>query len=59
MNAHLQLHQLTEQTLALMLEYNEMHQLLVWLIDLCYTTSAPVADRCFRAIATVFASRCA
>lgn len=48
---------MTESTVALMLDYNEMPQLLEWLIDRCYTTSARVADKCFRAMAAVFAQR--
>ena len=53
-----QLQTLTESTLALLLEYNtDTPQLLDWLIDRCYTTPARVADKCFRALAAVFAQR--
>jgi hypothetical protein len=53
-----QLQSLTEMTLARMLDYNsDTPQLLEWLVDRCYSTPARVADKCFRALATVFAQR--
>lgn len=47
---------LSEETLALMLEYNDQTvQLLDWAINMCYTAVSNVADKCFRALTTVFA----
>uniref|UniRef100_A0A914W2H8 Protein furry n=1 Tax=Plectus sambesii TaxID=2011161 RepID=A0A914W2H8_9BILA len=49
---------LSEETLALMLDYNDQTgHLLEWTIERCYTMSARVADKCFRALTAVFSQR--
>lgn len=49
---------LADESLTLLLEYNaDIGAFLDWLVDRCYTAPGKVADKCFKAIATVFSNR--
>ncbi|KRZ85737.1 Protein furry -like protein-like [Trichinella sp. T8] len=50
--------ELSEETLMLLLEFNsDSTSLLDWVIGHCYTSPSHVADKCFRAIASIFLVR--
>jgi hypothetical protein len=43
----------------LLLEFNpDVSGLLDWVVDRCFTGENQVADGCFLALATIFATRC-
>ncbi|XP_059089513.1 protein furry-like isoform X3 [Tigriopus californicus] len=49
---------LAQETIVLLLEYNQDRSyVLEWLVDRCFTGEDQVADGCFLALATVFATR--
>ena len=54
----LQICKLVQETIILLLEFNQDAQtLLDWVIDCCYTAPRDIADSCFLALATVFNNR--
>lgn len=53
-----QIQPLAEETLVLLLDFNsDMTNLLDWVVEKCYNAPSKVADKCFRALATVFCAR--
>ncbi len=54
----LQVYSLAQDTIVLLLEFNpDLSSLLDWVVDRCFTGSSQVADGCFLALATIFATR--
>uniref|UniRef100_A0A915J268 Cell morphogenesis central region domain-containing protein n=1 Tax=Romanomermis culicivorax TaxID=13658 RepID=A0A915J268_ROMCU len=55
---HEKVNVLSEETLVLLLDYNSDNaHLLEWVVDKCFTSSSRVADKCFRALASIFSNR--
>jgi len=49
---------LAQDAIVLLLEFNpDVSQLLDWVVDRCFTGAPRVADGCFSALATIFATR--
>lgn len=54
----LQVYALAKKTLVLLLEFNpDISALLDWVVNECFTGQEAVADACFLALATIFATR--
>lgn len=54
----LQVYNLAQSTIVLLLEFNpDIPTLLDWVVDRCFTGIDKVADGCFLALATIFATR--
>ena len=54
-----QIYALAQEAIVLLLEFNnDISALLDWVVDRCFTCSDRVADGCFLALATIFATRC-